>query len=79
MCVLTALEDLQRRLADVAVPMLTIQGDSDKLCEKSGAELLHRLSPSTDKKLSVSDTWFARFAVFLTLLSNINRNEYFAK
>ena len=56
MCVLHALEDLQNHLQDVALPMLTIQGDSDKLCEKSGAEKLHRMASSQDKKLSVSIT-----------------------
>ena len=47
------LEEVQKRLEEVQVPMLIIQGEHDRLCERSGAELLYEKAASQDKKLSV--------------------------
>lgn len=55
MCVLSALQDSLLRMKDIGISLLTIQGDNDKLCDKSGADTLHQSAISTDKKLSVRE------------------------
>ncbi|CAL8251340.1 unnamed protein product [Arctogadus glacialis] len=48
-----AVERIQRVIPAIAWPFLLLQGDTDKLCDISGARLMFEQAASADKKLKV--------------------------
>ena len=54
LCLLHTLEELQPQFSDIRTPMLIIQGEDDKICHVSGAEMLCSMAACQDKILSVS-------------------------
>uniref|UniRef100_A0A8C5B8C5 Monoglyceride lipase n=1 Tax=Gadus morhua TaxID=8049 RepID=A0A8C5B8C5_GADMO len=50
-----AVERIQRVIPAIAWPFLLLQGDTDKLCDISGARLMFEQAASADKKLKVQE------------------------
>ena len=52
------MSEYQKRLGEIKLPFYVVHGDTDALCELSGAKLLHEKATSSDKTLEVRNHIF---------------------
>ena len=57
-CLLNTMSEYQKRLGEIKLPLYVVHGDTDALCELSGAKLLHEKATSSDKTLEVKQPIF---------------------
>lgn len=53
LCLLEAIQTVEKRQSEVNWPFITLHGDADHLCDVEGSKKLYEVAQSTDKDIKV--------------------------